>query len=82
MAILCKALGIDKPTFTSIFLLSRVGRRDEQIVDPGELAGVLKLFDQAASDTAQSLVARWRSDPDYITAVDRIEETKSLAVAS
>jgi len=82
LAILCKALGIDKPTFTSIFLLSRVGRRDEQIVDPGELAGVLKLFDQAASVTAQSLVARWRSDPDYIAAVDRIEETKSLAVAS
>ncbi len=82
LAILCKALGIDKPTFTSIFLLSRVGRRDEQIVDPGELAGVLKLYDQAASDTANSVIARWRSDPDYIDALERIEETKSLAVAS
>ncbi len=82
LAILCKALGIDKPTFTSIFLLSRVGRRDEQIVDPGELASVLKLYDEAASDTAHSVVARWRSDPDYIDALERIEETKSLAVAS
>lgn len=82
LAILCKALGIDKPTFTSIFLLSRVGRRDEQIVDPGELASVLKLYDQAASHTAHGVVARWRSDPDYIAAVDRIEEEKSLAVAS
>ena len=82
LAILCKALGIDKPTFTSIFLLSRVGRRDDQIVDPGELAGVLKLFDQAKPETANGLVARWRSDPDYIAALERIEETKSLAVAS
>ena len=82
LAILCKALGIDKPTFTSIFLLSRVGRRDEQIVDPGELASVLKLYDQAASQAAHGVVARWRSDPDYIAAVDRIEEAKSLAVAS
>ncbi len=82
LAVIAKALGIEKPTFTSIFLLSRVGRRDEQIVDPGELGNILKLYDQTNKESAQQVVARWRSNPDYIAAVERIEEAKSVAIAS
>lgn len=82
LAVIAKALGIEKPTFTSIFLLSRVGRRDEQIVDPGELGNILKLYDQTSKESAQQVVSRWRSNPDYIAAVERIEEANSVAIAS
>ncbi len=82
LAVIAKALGIEKPTFTSIFLLSRVGRRDEQIVDPGELGNILKLYDQTSKESAQQVVSRWRSNPDYIAAVERIEEANSVSIAS
>ncbi|HBM91048.1 MAG TPA: hypothetical protein DD400_04125 [Rhodospirillaceae bacterium] len=78
MAALCRALGIDKGNFISIFLMSRGGRPDEHIVHPKELSGVLATFDRLTSEIARSTIQTWRVDPTMI--LKRIEES-NIAIA-
>lgn len=76
LVICCRALGIDKPVFTSIFLMSRKGRPGDQLVDPGELSRVLTLFDRVKPEAAMTVLRRWRRDPDYLYAIKRIEDAQ------
>jgi len=78
LAVLCRAIGIDKPTFASIYLLSRRARPSERSADPRELSSVLALFDRTDSGTAKAVVVRWRRDPDYLEAIRAFEQPKPL----
>jgi hypothetical protein len=75
LVIACRALEIEKPQFTSIFLMSRKGRPGDQRVDPGELSRVLALYDRVQSNAAQIVIRRWQRDPQYLYAIKRIEES-------
>ncbi len=75
VAALCRALGIDKGNFISIFLMARGGRPDEHIVHPKELSGVLATFDRLTSDVARSTIQTWRVDPAMV--LKRIEESNT-----
>ena len=66
VSVLCKSLEMDKPSFVSIFLLSRGARPGEQIVNPKELSSALVAFDKLDINTAKSLVETWKKDPSYI----------------
>lgn len=74
LVIACRALQVDKPTFTSIFLLSRKGRPGDQMVDPRELSRVISLFDRVKPDAAQQVLRRWQRNPEYLYALKRVEE--------
>jgi uncharacterized protein (DUF2336 family) len=76
LVICCRALGVDKPVFTSIFLMSRKGRPGDQLVDPAELSRVLALFDRVKPEAATTVLRRWRRDPDYLYAIKRIEDAQ------
>ena len=80
LVIACRGLGIAKPIFTSIFLMSRKGRPGDQRVDPGELSRVLNLFDRVKTEAAQSVLKRWQRDPEYLNAVRQIEEAQEESV--
>jgi uncharacterized protein (DUF2336 family) len=66
LAVICRALGVDKPGFVSIFLLSRGARVGEQIVHPRELSHALLAFDRLSVRMAQDLLNSWRKDPSYL----------------
>lgn len=66
VSVLCRAADIDKPSFVSIFLLSRGSRPGEQIVNPRELSTALVAFDKLNTATARTLIDQWRKDPSYI----------------
>lgn len=72
MVALCRALNIDKGNFVSIFLMSRGGRSDEQIVHPKELSESLAAFDRLTPNKAQAMIESWRRYPDDI--LNRIAE--------
>lgn len=76
LVIACRALAVDKPAFTSIFLLSRKGRPGDQVVDPRELSRVISLFDRVKPDAAQQVLRRWQRNPEYLYAVRRLEESR------
>jgi uncharacterized protein (DUF2336 family) len=74
LAIVCRAIEVDKPTFASIFMLTRRARPSERTTDPRELTNVLALFDRIDPAAAKSVVARWRRDPDFLYAVRKVQE--------
>lgn len=61
----CKALGIGKADFASIFLLSRGARPGDKSVASDEVAEALRFFDRMKPATARKIVERWRRDPDF-----------------
>jgi uncharacterized protein (DUF2336 family) len=81
LVIACRALAVDKPTFTSIFLLSRKGRPGDQVVDPRELSRVIALYDRVQPDAARQVLRRWQRNPEYLYALKRVEEGRLKRVA-
>jgi uncharacterized protein (DUF2336 family) len=67
LAVVCRAIGIDKSGFVSIFLLSRGARQGDQIVHPRELSYALAAFDRLSITLAQDLLRSWKADPSYLT---------------
>jgi uncharacterized protein (DUF2336 family) len=65
LAAVCRAIGVEKAAFVSIFLLSRGARTGEQIVHPRELSQALLSFDRLTPEVAQSLLHSWKLDASY-----------------
>lgn len=74
LAIACRASGVDKADFASLFLLSRSARPGDKVVDPKELASTIEFFDRIKPDTAKKVVERWHLDPDFLYALKQVEE--------
>ncbi|HSR73021.1 MAG TPA: DUF2336 domain-containing protein [Kiloniellales bacterium] len=72
LAIACRALEMPKPTFATIFLLSRRGRPGQQVVEPRELSHALMLFDRTKPTAAREVLKSWRRNPKYQTAIERL----------
>jgi uncharacterized protein (DUF2336 family) len=81
LAVCCRGLDIDKPTFATIFLLSRRARPSERSMDPRELSRILSFFENVRQEAARTVLARWRRDPDLLYAIKTVEEARSDAAA-
>jgi len=57
MAVACKAMGVTKENFISLFLLSRSLTRGDQAVDALELRKAIKYFDALNADMAAGIIA-------------------------
>ncbi len=75
LAIACRALEMPKPSFATIFLLSRRGRGGKQVVDPRDLSRALMIFDKINPKSAIEVLKSWRRDPKYQTAIEDIAES-------
>jgi uncharacterized protein (DUF2336 family) len=73
LAIACKAIGMNKPDFGSLFLLSRAARPGDKSVDPREVARAMSFFDRLKPEIANKVVARWKLDPNYLFAIKQVE---------
>lgn len=79
LAIACKACGIDKSDFISLFLLGRQARPGNKVVDPRELSQAVALYDRIDAETAEAIAQAWRRDPDYVKAIREVAETLERA---
>lgn len=66
LVVLCQAIGVNKGNFVSIFLMSRGGRPDEQVIRPRELSSALAAFDRLDARTAQAMLQTWKANPDAL----------------
>lgn len=82
LAVTCKGVGIQKPDFASLFLLSRQGRPGDKVVDPSELSGALSVYDFVDQDTSWRVLRRWRLQPDYVAAIREVESRMDTRVSS
>jgi uncharacterized protein (DUF2336 family) len=78
LAILCKAVGIDKTDFASIFMLSRKARNNERVTNPQELKRILDLFDRIQPDAADRMLKKWQRDSNFLNAIRVIETAGGL----
>jgi hypothetical protein len=69
-------MAMPKPTFATIFLLSRRGHTGKNIVDPRELSRALLLFDKVSQSAAAEVMKGWRRDLKYQDAVERVAEAR------
>jgi uncharacterized protein (DUF2336 family) len=60
LATLCRAIGVDKAHFVSVFLLARAARPGEHIVHPRELSFALASFDRLTLEEALTTIHTWR----------------------
>lgn len=72
MAIACRAIGIEKPVFASLFLLCRKGRPSEKLGDSQEVAEVMALFDRIDPKSAASVLRLWQREWPYQDAIDQV----------
>lgn len=74
LGIACKAIGMVKSDFGSLFLLSRSARSGDKVVDPSVVSRVMTFFDRLRPATARKVVGRWRLDPTYLFALKQVED--------
>lgn len=74
LAVLCRAIDFGRSVLASIFLLARRARPSQDISGPGELSQVLGLYDGISPAAARDVVARWRRDREFLTALRFIED--------
>ncbi len=72
LAIACRAMEMPKPTFATIFLLSRRGHTGKQVVDPSELSRALLLFDKITLAAAATVMKSWSRGWKYQDAVEKV----------
>ena len=68
LASVCKAVGLDKHTFVTIFMRFRQGRLGDKRVEADELSRAICFYDQVEMDAARALVRHMKRDPDYLNA--------------
>jgi len=73
LAIACKAVGIDKENFSSIFSLSRKARPGSDTTLKRDSRKVLAFYDRITEDAAKQVVRRWQRDEDYLAAIRELE---------
>lgn len=66
LCIACKAAGIDKTSFASIYLATRKAQVGRTAPPLSDMAGILALYDRIAMDAAASLLHKWQSDPAFL----------------
>jgi uncharacterized protein (DUF2336 family) len=73
LALACKAVGIERRDFASIFVLSRRARPGKTPLGSAELTKVLEFYDSLDANAAQAVLSRWRRDPSYLDSIRRME---------
>ncbi|MGB8275641.1 MAG: DUF2336 domain-containing protein [Alphaproteobacteria bacterium] len=76
LAVLCKASGIERSVFSSIFLLTREARDGSRVTDPGQLNAMLKLYDGLAKADAANALKCWQLNTEYVRAADQIRSAQ------
>ena len=74
LASVCKAVGLDKHTFVTIFMRFRQGRLGDKRVEADELSRAICFYDQVEMDAARALVRHMKRDPDYLNALKLVDQ--------
>lgn len=78
LAVVCKALDVDKGSFTPIYLLSRRGESGEQVVEPQTLSTVVSFFTRVRPADAREVLRSWQRDNAYQDAIIALAEDRRV----
>ncbi len=77
LAVACRAIGLDKEAFISIYLRFRHGRFGSQQVMTQELSNALHFFARARPERVTAIMGRLRRDPDYLNALMLVDRART-----
>jgi len=72
LTVACKAIGMDRAVFASIFLLTRKIVEGASASAATVVEDMLRIYDRLAQDRAQHVLRFWQRDADYIEAIARV----------
>ena len=73
LVVACRAAGIDRSSFVTLFMLMQRAKTDPMTRDPYLMSKSLELYDRIGTDTAKKLVERWTVDPEYLKSILRLQ---------
>ena len=76
LAVTCRAIGLDKESFISIYLRFRHGRFGNKLVRTQELSDALRFFVRAGPERVTAIMGRLRRDPDYLNALILVDRAR------
>lgn len=76
LAIVCRALGLDKPAFASILVQFRQGRLGDKNIETNEITQAMTFFEKMTKENATALLRRWQRDPEYQNALRIVSDAK------
>lgn len=79
LCIACKAIGVDRSTFVSIYLLTRNSQGGEAGGRLAEVTQVLSLYDRIEAGAAAAILRNWQRDPLFLEATWRLERPRRIA---
>lgn len=74
LAIACRALEFEKSNFSLVYLLVRRARPGHETVPARVASRLIKFFERIEAPAAQRVLRQWQRDPNYLDAIERIEE--------
>ncbi|WP_169568894.1 DUF2336 domain-containing protein [Sneathiella limimaris] len=77
MAVVCKALGFERNSFSAVYLLTRRGGASTdqtKMMKPAELEVIMEFYDSLSQYDAKAILAHWKLDTAYTSAVEELDE--------
>ncbi len=72
LAIVCRAIGIDRDTFATIHQLTTAGLSKRSEPSRAGRHTLMALFNRIKPGEAQRVISRWRLDPEYVAAIESL----------
>jgi uncharacterized protein (DUF2336 family) len=76
LVVACRAAGIDRSSFVTLFMLMQRARTDPMTRDPYLMSKSLELFDRVSSEAAKKMVERWAVDPEYLKSILKLQQRR------
>lgn len=73
LAVACKAVGIDRATFETLFTLSRSARPQLGNSQQDHIRQAVDVFESIGRKDAERVVHRWQLNPDFTAAINELE---------
>jgi uncharacterized protein (DUF2336 family) len=72
LAIACRAIGLDRAVFQTVYKLTRQARGSESAVPEAELVELKNYFDGLNRAGASLVLRKWQRNPDYLYALKQV----------
>jgi uncharacterized protein (DUF2336 family) len=77
LAIVSRAVGIEKSDFATIYMLTRRAHASDRVTNPRDLSKVLEFYDRLKPDVSKKVLSRWQRTSEYLNALRLLEDVQA-----
>lgn len=76
LAVACRAIGVDRAVFISMYRLTRKARTKLDDPTDDDIRRLVEFYDRISAEDAQLVLRKWLRDPDYLAALRELFEQR------